>query len=85
MFIKRFISSDTVAVEVKNVTYRNSRVVVLKSEQLTALPFEARIDFTREAIRFKTADAALAHAMSAIDASREALAQEHAAVGASFA
>lgn len=76
---KRFVSSDTVAVEVKNTTYRNSRIVILRSEQATALPFEARIDYARETIRFKTAEDALAHAMSVIDASREALAQELAA------
>jgi hypothetical protein len=73
---KRFLSSDTAAVEVKNLTYRNSRILVLKSELHAALPFEVRIDFARETIRFKNADDALAHAKSVVDASREALAQE---------
>lgn len=70
---KRFLSGNSIAKEVKNLTYRNSRILILRDEQKTALPFEARIDLSRENIRFKTANDALAHAMAVIDASREAL------------
>lgn len=82
---KRFVSSDTVAVEVKNTTYRNSRIVILRNEQAMALPFEARIDFARENIRFKTAADALAHALAVVDESREALVQEQALGAAALA
>ncbi len=76
--LKRFLSSDTAAEEVKNLTYRNSRILVLRSELHTATPYEVRIDFARENIRFKSAEDALAHATSTVDASREALALEQA-------
>ena len=75
---KRFVSADTIAIEVKNLTYRNSRIIILRNEQKTALPYEARIDCARENVRFKTADDALAHTFAVVDAFREALALENA-------
>jgi hypothetical protein len=75
----RFVRSGNVMTkEVRNFTYRNSRIVVLKNEQATALPYEARIDCARETVRFKTADAAVDYATRTVDASREALALEQA-------
>lgn len=76
--LKRFLSSDTAAVEVKTLTYRNSRILVLRDASLSALPFEVRIDYARQPIRFKSVEDAVNYAVSGIDASREALALEQA-------